>query len=151
MSARPEGVNDRQLSVVVPVCNEAENVEPLAREIDAALAQVPYEMIFIDDGSTDDTAKILASEIKPLSSLNETLSREVVVLLKTPSRTMFGSVAEVLLRHRGDRRVRFDLEVRDLPRPMRVRAELATVQVRPSEQLVADLERLCGVGTVKLR
>jgi len=99
----------------------------------------------------DDTAKILASEIKPLSSLNETLSREVVVLLKTPSRTMFESVAEVLLRHRGDRRVRFDLEVRDLPRPMRVRAELATVQVRPSEQLVADLERLCGVGTVKLR
>jgi len=25
------------------------------------------------------------------------------------------------------------------------------VQVRPSEQLVADLERLCGVGAVKLR
>jgi dolichol-phosphate mannosyltransferase len=50
-----------QLSVVVPVCNEAENVEPLAREIDAALANVPYEMIFVDDGSTDDTAKILAA------------------------------------------------------------------------------------------
>jgi dolichol-phosphate mannosyltransferase len=48
-----------ELSVVVPVCNEAENVEPLAREIDAALAGVAYEMIFIDDGSTDDTAMIL--------------------------------------------------------------------------------------------
>ena len=45
-----------QLSVVVPVCNEAENVEPLAREIDAALNDRDYEMIFIDDGSTDDTA-----------------------------------------------------------------------------------------------
>src|SRR5688500_7484656 len=45
-----------ELSVVVPVCNEAENVEPLAREIDAALAGRSYEMIFIDDGSTDDTA-----------------------------------------------------------------------------------------------
>jgi dolichol-phosphate mannosyltransferase len=44
-----------ELSVVVPVCNEAENVEPLAREIDAALAGRAYEMIFIDDGSTDDT------------------------------------------------------------------------------------------------
>ena len=43
------------LSVVVPVCNEAENVGPLAREIDAALAGTDYEMIFIDDGSTDDT------------------------------------------------------------------------------------------------
>jgi dolichol-phosphate mannosyltransferase len=47
------------LSVVVPVCNEAENVEPLAREIAAALAGQSYEMIFIDDGSTDETAAIL--------------------------------------------------------------------------------------------
>jgi dolichol-phosphate mannosyltransferase len=46
-------------SVVVPVCNEAENVEPLAREIDAAMKTRSYEMIFIDDGSTDDTAAIL--------------------------------------------------------------------------------------------
>jgi dolichol-phosphate mannosyltransferase len=48
-----------EISVVVPVCNEAENVEPLAREIHAALGHLPYEMIFIDDGSTDDTAGIL--------------------------------------------------------------------------------------------
>jgi len=48
-----------EYSVVVPVCNEAENVEPLAREIDAALAGRAYEMIFVDDGSTDDTAAIL--------------------------------------------------------------------------------------------
>jgi dolichol-phosphate mannosyltransferase len=48
-----------ELSVVVPVCNEAENVEPLAREIAAALAGRAYEMIFVDDGSTDDTAAIL--------------------------------------------------------------------------------------------
>ena len=48
-----------ELSVVVPVCNEAENVEPLAREIDAALAGRAYEMIFVDDGSTDETAAVL--------------------------------------------------------------------------------------------
>ena len=46
-------------SVVVPVCNEAENVEPLVREIHAAMSSRDYEMIFIDDGSTDDTAAIL--------------------------------------------------------------------------------------------
>ncbi len=45
-----------EISVVVPVCNEAENVEPLAREIHAALGDRAYEMIFVDDGSTDDTA-----------------------------------------------------------------------------------------------
>jgi dolichol-phosphate mannosyltransferase len=45
-----------EFSVVVPVCNEAENVEPLALEIDAAMRGRAYEMIFVDDGSTDDTA-----------------------------------------------------------------------------------------------
>jgi dolichol-phosphate mannosyltransferase len=49
-------MSEPQISVVVPVCNEAENVEPLAREIHAALGHLPYEMIFVDDGSTDDTA-----------------------------------------------------------------------------------------------
>jgi dolichol-phosphate mannosyltransferase len=58
-----------QLSVVVPVCNEAENVEPLAREIHAALQGRDYEMIFIDDGSTDDTAVILLRLKKELTSL----------------------------------------------------------------------------------
>ncbi len=47
-----------EISVVVPVCNEAENVAPLAREIAAALrGRAAFEMIFVDDGSTDDTAE----------------------------------------------------------------------------------------------
>ena len=46
-----------EISVVIPVCNEAENIEPLAREIDAALrGHASFETIFVDDGSTDATA-----------------------------------------------------------------------------------------------
>jgi dolichol-phosphate mannosyltransferase len=45
-----------ELSVVVPVCNEAENVGPLAREIAEALTGRPFEILFVDDGSTDKTA-----------------------------------------------------------------------------------------------
>lgn len=45
-----------EISIVVPVCNEAENVEPLAREIAAALAGREFEILFVDDGSTDGTA-----------------------------------------------------------------------------------------------
>jgi dolichol-phosphate mannosyltransferase len=52
-------MSEVEISVVVPVCNEAENVEPLAREIEAALSGRAYEMIFVDDGSTDDTVAIL--------------------------------------------------------------------------------------------
>lgn len=44
------------ISVVVPVHNETDNVEALIAEIDQALhAQDAFEMIFVDDGSTDDT------------------------------------------------------------------------------------------------
>jgi glycosyltransferase involved in cell wall biosynthesis len=51
------------LSVVVPVYNEVENVEPLYREIDAALAPsgLGYEVIFVDDGSSDGTFERLAA------------------------------------------------------------------------------------------
>lgn len=46
-----------QLSVVIPVCNEAENVALLAQEVHAALqGRVNFEVIFVDDGSTDATA-----------------------------------------------------------------------------------------------
>jgi len=46
-----------EVSVVVPVCNEAENVGPLAAEIARALAGREFEILFIDDGSTDATAE----------------------------------------------------------------------------------------------
>ncbi len=46
------------VSVVIPVCNEQENVEPLAREIHAALSgRYTFETIFVDDGSSDGTAQ----------------------------------------------------------------------------------------------
>lgn len=44
-------------SVVVPLYNEAENVPALQGEIRAALAGRNYELILVDDGSTDDTAR----------------------------------------------------------------------------------------------
>jgi len=47
------------ISVVVPAFNEAENVENLAVEIAQALDGTPYEMIFIDDASTDETKAVL--------------------------------------------------------------------------------------------
>ena len=49
-----------EFSVVVPVHNEAGNVESLVREISAALDGRAYEMVFVDDASTDDTRAVLA-------------------------------------------------------------------------------------------
>jgi dolichol-phosphate mannosyltransferase len=50
------------LSVVVPVRNEAENILPLVQEIEAALASMAHEIVYVDDGSTDGTASALAAE-----------------------------------------------------------------------------------------
>lgn len=43
------------LAVVVPVLNEAANVAPLRMRLSAALADLPHEVIFVDDGSADGT------------------------------------------------------------------------------------------------
>ena len=60
--------NKPHLSVVVPLYNEEGNVEELHRRIVAALASIGkfYEVIFIDDGSTDKTSDI-ARSLSPLT------------------------------------------------------------------------------------
>jgi hypothetical protein len=65
------------------------------------------------------------------------------------ARSMFEALAELLSRHRGDRRVSLELDVSG-PRPLRVRADVAQ-RVRPSDKLVAEVEQLCGAGAVELR
>jgi glycosyltransferase involved in cell wall biosynthesis len=48
-----------ELSLVVPAYNERENLAPLLTEITSALAGRSYEVIIVDDGSTDGTLEAL--------------------------------------------------------------------------------------------
>jgi glycosyltransferase involved in cell wall biosynthesis len=51
-----------ELSIVIPVYNEEENVEPLIQEINAAVRPLGmrYEFVVVDDGSKDNTFAVLA-------------------------------------------------------------------------------------------
>lgn len=55
------GCDGPEVTVVVPVRNEAGNVAPLVAEIEAALAGRAFEIVYVNDGSTDATqAELLA-------------------------------------------------------------------------------------------
>ncbi|HEY1023078.1 MAG TPA: glycosyltransferase family 2 protein [Flavisolibacter sp.] len=47
----------RELSLVIPVMNEEDNIQPLLETVRAALKDFDYEVILVDDGSTDATRK----------------------------------------------------------------------------------------------
>jgi DNA polymerase-3 subunit alpha len=99
----------------------------------------------------DESARLVATELQPISMLKERTTREVVIHLHAPSRGAMEALAELLARHRGDRRVMLELDVKKNGGPgLRVRADVAQ-RVRPSEKLVEEVEQLCGAGSVELR
>jgi dolichol-phosphate mannosyltransferase len=60
------------VSIVVPVRNEADNVAPLVAEIVSALgSRWVYEIIYVNDGSTDATAERLAALMKQFGQLRQ--------------------------------------------------------------------------------
>jgi len=101
----------------------------------------------------EERAKIRAVEIQPLTTLTERLTRELSVRMAVPphDRRTFEALADLFTQHRGDRRVSFELELTGRTKPLRVRADIPQVRIRPSERLVAEVERICGMGSVTLR
>ncbi len=59
------------LSVIIPVYNEEDNVIPLTKKIEESLDGYDYEIIYIDDFSTDDTRKNIISINNPKVALIE--------------------------------------------------------------------------------
>jgi len=51
--------NNQEVSIVIPVFNEAESLPELLRLIRSAFAQIRFEIVFVDDGSTDASFDVL--------------------------------------------------------------------------------------------
>ena len=74
MSEQPanSGLPAPAVSIVVPVRNEQDNVAPLIAEIAAALdGRWAYEIIYVNDGSTDATGDRLATEMRARPNLRQ--------------------------------------------------------------------------------
>jgi len=99
----------------------------------------------------DESARLLASEIAPIGLVRERLAKSVAIRLTTPpaDRATFERLWNLFAQHRGDRRVAIVLHERD--RHMRITVDVNGIRVRPSETLVAEVEKICGTGSVSLR
>ncbi len=66
-----------EMSVVVPVKNEAENIQPLIEEICAALeGKISFEIVYVDDGSDDETPQKLRDMQVKLDNLRVVTHRQ---------------------------------------------------------------------------
>jgi glycosyltransferase involved in cell wall biosynthesis len=97
------------ISVVVPLLNEESSLEELYAEIASALeaSDEPFEVVFVDDGSTDGSASVL-------SRLHDEHSNVVLVRL----RRNFGKAAALqagFLEARGEVIVTIDADLQDEP------------------------------------
>ena len=97
----------------------------------------------------DEVSRIVASDVAPIETVRERLAREVAIRVKGPVTAVASALREILLRHRGDRRVLFELETAG---HLRVRMDVSSqIRVRPSPALVAEVEQVVGQGSVSLR
>ena len=79
-----------RLSVIVPLYNEEESIRPLYAAIVQALGDIgcTFEMVFVDDGSKDNTAEI-AREIARIDS-RVRLVKFRLLLIPLPPRNRAG-------------------------------------------------------------
>jgi DNA polymerase-3 subunit alpha len=102
----------------------------------------------------EESSRLMASEIAPIEVVTERAARVVSIRLAMPphGRDTIEALADLISRHKGDRRVCLEVELRGRGEPLRVRADvLGPLRVKPSAQFVADVEKLCGAGSVTLR
>ena len=98
----------------------------------------------------EETARLIVAKVEPIESVANGAQQTMAVRLTTPPHTpeTVKALAELFGRHRGTGRVSLEIELRKDELPMRLRADLSQTRIHPSEALVAEVERLCGKGTV---
>ena len=96
-----------EISIIVPTINEAENLPELARRLDAALTGRSYEMLIMDDASTDRTPAV-CTELAKQYPLRLVVRRQL-------RNGLSGAVLEGLAEATGDIFVVMDADLQHPP------------------------------------
>jgi glycosyltransferase involved in cell wall biosynthesis len=92
------------LSLVVPVFNEADNIQPLLRDVERAVRE-PHEVLLVYDFPEDTTLPVVAAMDPPCPSVrwvHNTLGRGVLNALKAGFKASCGDVVVVMMADRSD-------------------------------------------------
>ena len=120
-----------QLSIVVPVRNEAENILPLIAEIHAALhGRGEFEVLYVDDGSTDATRERLAEAMA--------LHPRLRVIAHRESCGQSAALLSGVRAARGEWIATLDGDGQNDP------ADMATLLAARDAARTADLQLVCG-------
>lgn len=117
-----------EISLVIPVFNEEENLPVLADEIRRAMAGLgrPYEVLYVDDGSTDGSAAVLAALAREDASVR---------VLRQARNAGQSAAMDAGFRHaRGEVVITLDADLQNDP------ADIPSLLAR-----IGDFDVVCGV------
>tara|TARA_X000000950_G_scaffold31711_1_gene34281 strand:- start:764 stop:1483 length:720 start_codon:yes stop_codon:yes gene_type:complete len=66
------------VSIIIPIYNEKKNISLLVNKIKSSLNRIKYEILIIDDSSSDGTQKILIKLLKKYKNLNVIFRKEKI-------------------------------------------------------------------------
>ncbi|MBE9391748.1 glycosyltransferase family 2 protein [Fervidicoccus fontis] len=100
----------KEISIIIPTFNEAENIGALFERIAASLANYDYEVIIVDDNSPDNTSKVAVQEAKRLD-----IEKNVRVIVRNNKRGLSTAVLRGMNEAKGKVLVVMDADLQHPP------------------------------------
>ena len=98
----------------------------------------------------EESGRLLATEIESIEAVLASAGQEMAVRITSPphDRSTLEALADLFGRHQGAGRVAIEMELRSQVPPVKLRAKLSRTRIQASEQLIEEVERICGKGSV---
>ncbi|RTZ60714.1 MAG: glycosyltransferase [Gammaproteobacteria bacterium] len=96
------------ISLVCPVYNERESIIPFIDRISTILSSYKFELVFVNDGSTDDTLSVL-------KSIKKTFNRDMLIVDLSRNFGKEAALSAGLAYAKGDAVIPIDVDLQDPP------------------------------------